>query len=71
WTPHTRDILQDLDAQLNTFTEEPNTLAATLMQYARDVQQPAVADALWSASEALITGRDFFSYRPGIRRSQA
>mgnify|MGYP000873560190 CR=1 FL=1 len=70
WTPQTRAILQDLNAQLNTFTDEPNTLAATLMQYARDVQQSEVAAALWSASEALVAGRDFFAYRPGISRLQ-
>jgi len=69
WTPQARAALQDLNAQLNTFTDEPSTLAATLMQYARDVQQPDVAAALWSASEALVAGQDFFAYRPGISRN--
>jgi len=62
WTPHTRDLLQSLTSQLNTFSTTPNTLAATLMQYARDVRQPEVANALWSAAEALASGGDFFAY---------
>lgn len=66
WTLHTRETLQNLKSQLNTFTDQPDTLAATLMHYARDVQQPEVAEALWSASEAIVSGRDFFAYRPGI-----
>lgn len=67
WTPETHQILKDLKSQLNTFTDEPDSLAATLMQYAREVQQPDVSGALWSAAEALVSGRDFFAYRPGLR----
>ena len=61
WTHHTRDLLQSLTSQLNTFSTTPDTLAATLMQYARDVRQPEVVNALRSAAEALTSGGDLFT----------